>query len=122
LFTAHLLVQPNYGDNTTAQMKKSKTENRLGAHSCARKIWLRMKPNTGYKIRKATSNLSLLMAQNAGPVLSPRRPEKSRTKLRTKKVGRESKEEPKAGKNKSNHGQHLPWQKTKADFTKTSQI
>jgi hypothetical protein len=30
-----------------------------------------MKPNTGYKIRKDTSNLSLLTAQNARPVLSP---------------------------------------------------
>jgi hypothetical protein len=81
-----------------------------------------MKPNTGYKIRKATSNLSLLMAQNAGPVLSPGRPGKSKTKLRTKKAGPECKEEPKAGKNKSNHGQRLPWQKTKADSTKMSQI
>jgi hypothetical protein len=97
---------------STAQMKKSNTENRLGAHSRARKIWLRMKPNTGYKIRKDTSSLSLLTAQNAGPVLSPGRPGKSKTKLRTEKAGPQSKEEPKAGKDKLNHGQCLPRQET----------
>jgi hypothetical protein len=65
---------------SAAQMKKSNMENRLGAHSHARKIWLRMKPNTGYKIGN-TSNLSLLTAQNAELVLSPGRPGKSKTKL-----------------------------------------